>query len=169
MSDNPNIKIINDFAENAIEQLNNKEFDFILISGLIHELINPDILMRAVKKICTSKTIVHINVPNTHSFHNLWAKEAGIIKNLEDLSLTAKQYQRNHVYCLKTLKEYCISHGFEIIDEGSYFIKIFNNAKMLECLNNKILDDNLINALNSLIKYFPENGSEIYVNLQKIQ
>ena len=161
---NDKITIINDFAENTYDKLKGISFDFIIISSLIHELEDPDKLLEIIKKLANKDTIIHINVPNTQSFHLLWAKEAGLIKDTAVLSETAKKYQRHHTYNINTLKEYCQEMGLSVIDSGSYFMKIFNNAKMVACIKNNLVDEKLLDGLDSLIKYFPNNGSEIYVN-----
>ncbi len=161
---NNKITVINDFAENSYDKLKDKTFDFIIISSLIHELINPDILMQITKSLSNPNTIIHINVPNENSFHLLWAKEAGLIKSVDSLSKTAQNYQRHHTYNLDKLKKYCLDQGFSSFEEGSYFMKVFNNAKMLSCMNSDILSTELLDGLNKLTEYFPKNGSEIFVN-----
>ena len=161
---NNKITVINDFIENTYEELKNNTFDFILVSSLIHELINPDNLMQVIKLLSNKDTIIHINVPNEDSFHLLWALESGIIKKLDSLSQTAKKYQRNNTYNIEKLKKYCLDQGFCSFEEGSYFIKIFNNTKMLSCFEHDIINKDLLDGLDKLIKYFPQNGSEIFVN-----
>ena len=43
-------------------------------------------------------------------------------------------------------------------------MKPFNHAKMTELMKSGIIDENLLNGLNKLAKYFPDNGAEIFVN-----
>ena len=47
---------------------------------------------------------------------------------------------------------------------GSYFMKPFNHSKMAELMKLGIIDEALLEGLNKLAKYFPENGAEIFVN-----
>lgn len=54
--------------------------------------------------------------------------------------------------------------NIKILDSGSYFIKPFNHAKMQECLKLNILDSNLLNGLEKMVKYMPEYGAEIFIN-----
>lgn len=164
---NNKIVIINDYAENTYEKLKYIKFDFIIISSLIHELVNPNILLNVISKLANKDTIIHINVPNNRSFHLLWAKEAGLIKDNTELSETAKIYQRNHTFNLDTLKDYCKTVNLAVIEEGSYFFKIFNNLKMLTCIKENLITEDLLNALDSLTKYFPDNGAEIFVNCKR--
>ncbi|MCV3413760.1 hypothetical protein L8V81_03235 [Campylobacter lari] len=53
-----------------------------------------------------------------------------------------------------------------ILDSGSYFIKPFNHSKMSLCLENKIIDEKLLDGLYKLSDYIPEFGAEIFVNIK---
>lgn len=52
----------------------------------------------------------------------------------------------------------------EICEKGSYFVKPFSHAQMLKCVEQGIIDENILEALYKLTAYLPEYGSEIYVN-----
>ncbi len=47
---------------------------FIICSGLLHEVEEPDKMIRDIFRLCGRETIVHINVPNANSIHRLVAK-----------------------------------------------------------------------------------------------
>lgn len=46
-------------------------------------------------------------------------------------------------------------------------MKPFNHKKMAELMKQGIIDETLLEGLNRLSKYFPENGAEIFVNCRK--
>lgn len=48
-------------------------------------------------------------------------------------------------------------------------MKPFNHAKMTELMKLGIIDENLLDGLNKLAKYFPDNGAEIFVNCKIAQ
>jgi len=122
----------------------------------------------AVKKWCSHETIIHINVPNKNSFHLLWGLEAQLIKGLDVMTETGKLYQRHSVFNLETLQNLIEECGFKCMEKGSYFLKIFNNTKMLRLIKESYIDEGLLDGLNKLTKYFPNNGSEIFVNCRVI-
>lgn len=66
--------------EEVYKTLLEHDFDFIIISGLLHEVPDPKKLLQSIYKICKQDTLVHINVPNVYSFHRLLAYEMGCIK-----------------------------------------------------------------------------------------
>lgn len=161
---NSKITVINDFLENRVEELKERNFDFIILSSLLHEVTEPENLLECVKSLCNSKTVVHINVPNSESFHLLWAYKSGLISHIGDLTATANVLQQHTTFNMKTLAEMVENSHFSIIDNGSYFIKPFNHKKMQTLLNENILDENLLEGLYDMVDYFPNNGAEIFVN-----
>jgi SAM-dependent methyltransferase len=161
---NNRVSLIRGFFEETIDGIKNKDFDFIVISSLLHEVINPALLLNSAHKLCKEKTVIHINVPNVESFHLLWAYESGLVPELGQLTDTALQFQQKTPFTLKTLSALSMACGFTVIEEGSYFVKPFNHTKMAQCMVGGIIDSRLLDGLYGLVKYFPKNGAEIYVN-----
>lgn len=161
---NSKITIINDFVENQIDNLKTKEYDFIILSGLLHEVNEPISFLKSIKALCKNETFFHVNVPNSDSFHLLWAYKSGLIEKLGTLTPTAKNLQQNTTFNLTSLKKMVSDIGFSVIEEGSYFIKPFNHSKMSKLMEESIIDEKLLNGLYDMIEYFPNNGAEIFVN-----
>jgi len=166
---NANIEIISGFLEDKIDIIKELgiEFDFIILSSVLHELDDPCEMLQTIKKICTKNTVVHINVPNAQSMHRLIAIEAGFIKDVHEQSNQMKKMQRRRTYDAELLKELMEKVGFVTIDSGSYFIKPFTHLQMQRCLDEGIIDKNVILGLEKMIKYIPQLGAGIYVNVVK--
>lgn len=166
---NYHVKIVRGFFENEIEKINELgiALDFIILSSVLHELDEPQKMLGAIKQLCTKNTIVHINVPNANSLHRLIAKEAGLIKDIHEQSAQMQKMQRRRTYDKDLLKEEVENAGFEILDEGSYFIKPFTHGQMQSCMDDGIIDEQVIQGLERVIKYLPELGAGIYVNVRK--
>lgn len=166
------ITFFNDFVENKIEILSLKKFDYIILSGLLHEVQEPKMFLQEIFKIATKDTIIHINVPNSHSFHLLWAYESGLIKEIGRLSDRAKNLQQHSSFSLHELESFVLSvlknESISILDKGSYFIKPFNHDKMSLCIREQIIDEKLLDGLYNMIQYMPEFGSEIFINIKKL-
>lgn len=124
-------------------------------------------ILRTANKLCNENTLVHVNVPNEESFHLLWALEAGLIKQLDTISETGKRLQRSRTFNLVKLSEIVGNNGFSVYEKGSYGFKLFNQAKIIQLMKEGIIDENLLDSLQKMTKYFPDNGSEIYVNCKK--
>lgn len=163
------IVIKNGFLEDMVDNLKNLAvtFDVIIVSSLLHEVDEPQKLLSAIKEVCDDNTVVHINVPNANSIHRLIAIEAGLISNIYEQSAQQILMQRRRTYDICMLKEEIAEAGFQVVDQGSYFIKPFTHEQMQKCIDNKIIDERVLIGLEKLVKYFPEYGSGIYVNIKK--
>lgn len=157
------------FFEEQIEYIKslNIEFDIVILSSLLHEVDDPDTLLAAVYAVCGKDTVVHINVPNANSLHRLIAIETGMIKDVHDRSAQQIKMQRRWTYDMGLLETAVNNAGFCVLEKGSYFIKPFTHKQLQDCLDNRIIDDKVIEGLSKLIKYMPDYGAEIYVNVKK--
>jgi len=163
---NHKIHTFNDILEN-VSALKHHTFDFIIVSGLLHEVVNPLSIMHTVHNLCSEKTIVHVNVPNANSIHRLIAKQAGLINSIYDKSETQKRLQQNHTFDFDSLLKLCQEAGFSCIEKGSIFIKPFTHFQMQQLVDLNIIENKVLEGLYNLTSILPEFGSEIYLNLKK--
>ena len=163
---NEKITIINGFLEEEATKCTNQEYDFIIVSCLLHEVLNPQLLLSTIKQLSSSKTIIHINVPNSMSLHLLWAYKAGLTPCIGIQTERAKKLQQNTVFDMNKLTDMTTQNGFNILEKGSYFIKPFDHTKMQKLVDNNYIDENLLNGLYDLIEYLPDFGAEIFVNCE---
>lgn len=133
----------------------------------MHEVINPKQFLSEILPLLKSNTILHINVPNAHSFHLLWAYESGLIPRLLDLSATAKSMQQHTAFTMESLCALVEEVGLEVIESGSYFLKPFNHVKMSKALQDGILDEDSLCGLEKMVQYAPTLGAEIFVNVKR--
>lgn len=161
-----NIQCINEEFV-APHNLVNRGFDFIICSGLLHEVEKPLDLLKDIKKICHHYTTVHINVPNANSFHRLLGKNMGIIQDVKELTRRNHKYQQHRVFTMDSLMQLVQLAGFSVKEYGSYFIKPFTHDQMYEMVKNKIIDESTLDGLYKMNDYSWANdiGSEIFVNL----
>lgn len=170
-SEDKHIEVVLGFLEEQIEAIKNLgiEFDFIILSSVLHELDEPQKMLNAISQLCNENTVVHINVPNANSLHRLIAIETGLISDIHEQSAQMKIMQRRRTYDMNLLSEEIRKAGLTISDSGSYFIKPFTHLQMEKCLDEGIIDENVIIGLDKLTKYLPDFGAEIYVNVKKCE
>jgi 2-polyprenyl-3-methyl-5-hydroxy-6-metoxy-1,4-benzoquinol methylase len=163
---NSEIFVVNGFLEENVETIKGLgiDFDFVILSSVLHELDEPGSMLESIRSLCNDTTVVHINVPNANSLHRLIAIEAGMISDVHECSEQMQLMQRRRTYDKDSLREEVESAGFEVLDEGSYFVKPFTHAQMQKCIDNSIIDDKVLLGLEKIIKYMPEYGAGIYVN-----
>ena len=163
---NRDISIYHDFIENLIDELRSKTFDFILLSGLLHEVKDPKKFISDIIKLMNPGAILHVNVPNANSFHRVLAKESGLIKSEHELSDNNIRLQQNAVFDLEMLKILINEIGGEVVQEGSYFIKPFTHKQMQRLLVENIIDKRVINGFYEMTRHLPNMGAEIFVNVR---
>ena len=159
---NPKILIINDLIENIKDKLKQESFEFIYIGGVLHEIDNPDIVLQAVREICSHDTVIYSFVPNARSFHRLLAYEMGLTGNIYQKSEHDKLFQRHNVYDIGLFNELLTKNGFRVIESGSYFIKPFTHDQMNRMLNLGIIDKSCLDGLSKMIQFLPDLGAELW-------
>lgn len=164
-----NIICIQGFFEETVEQIRETgiSFDFIILSSLLHEVEEPERLLQAIYSVCSDETVVHINVPNADSIHRLLAKEMGIIRDVHELSDLQKTMQRNRVFDMDSLCDMMGRCQFEVIQKGTYFPKLLSAGQMEKMLEQGIVTEDIFDGLDGMIKYVPQLGSEIFVQVRK--
>lgn len=160
---NPNVKVINNLFENVVDEFSQKSFDVIVIGGFLHEIDDPENFLTLLKKVCNKNTVIHSFVPNARSFHRLLAYEMQIIKSIYQKSEHDEIFQRRSVYEVATYCELFTKAGFNILDSGTYFIKPFTHEQMQKLITDKIIDFQVLDGLDKMIKYLPGLGAEIFV------
>lgn len=166
MAHNSKVKVVQHFLEDATEILRD-DYDLILLSSLLHEVPDVEALMLSAKALCSAHTLVHVNVPNAKSMHRLLALEMGLIDTLYAPSDLQKTFKQPRIFDLQSLKTLADLTGFEVVSEGSFFMKPFTHAQMHTLAQTGFATNAMLDGLWALTKHFPENGSEIYINLQR--
>lgn len=161
------IIIIQDFFEKQVKLFKDIDFDIIIVSALLHEVESPELLLESIHQCCSDDTVVHLNVPNSFSFHMLLAYESQLINKIGDLSDRALLLQQHTTFDINSLTTLVTDFGFELLDKGSYYIKPFNHEKMEKMLELGLIDQNILDGFSKMIKYMPELGAEIYINVKK--
>ena len=163
------VMIVNGYVENYAKDAPNQAygFDMIVLSCLLHEVDDPDSLLAAVRHLCMSDTVVHINVPNANSMHRLLALAMGIIASTDSLSETQRVMQQRLVYDVHKLRADICKAGFEILDEGSLFVKPFTHAQMQTLVDVGFMSTTMLDGLSQLANIIPGLGSEIWIEARR--
>lgn len=165
-------RLIHSTLEDAVGELKNEVYDYIIVSAVLHEVEDPADFMMKLGSLCGADTVLYLCVPNARSFHRLLANEAGIIKGLKEMSQNNRRLQQHSVFDIESLRSLvedtakALGKRAVFIEEGSFFIKPFTHAQMEECIKAGVLDDRLMEGLFRMISYMPALGSELYLNCQ---
>ena len=152
--------------EQAAEALAREEFDFIVLSGLLNEVDDPDQVLELARSLCSPATVVHVNTPNARSLHNLIGLEMGLIGSLFATSSLGQKLQRRSTFDLAGMRQMTARRGFQVVDFGTYFLKPFTSQQMAEMKKRGLIDDRVLEGLYAVSRHFPESGAELFVNLK---
>lgn len=154
--------------EVPLEALTSAEpFELVVLSSLLHEVEDPRPLLQAARELCAPGGVVHVNVPNARSLHNLLGVEMGVIPDPFARSELARSLQRTRTFDLTSLGALANDAGFEVVASGSYLLKPFTHAQMTRLLDEKIVSAQVLDALYSITgKAFQDAGAEIFVDLR---
>ncbi len=161
------VDVIHGFLEDATEAIRRRCLhppDFVVCSGLLNEIEQPEGVLTAVKRLLGRSGIVHVNVPNAQSLHRKLAKAMGVIETEKQLTERNRQLTQYRVYDFDALIALSVATGFRVIEKGGYFIKPFTHAQM-ESISG-LLSEAMLDGLWQLGREMPELASEIYVNLE---
>ncbi|MFM8901605.1 MAG: class I SAM-dependent methyltransferase [Burkholderiales bacterium] len=139
-------------------------YDMVVVSGVLHEVDDALGVLAALRPLCHASSVVHVNVPNARSIHRLLGVAMGAIADMHELSQTQRRLQQRTVFDVASLSTLMVSAGFDVMDVGSLFIKPFTHAQMQELMDTGFMDEAMLEGLCRLVEYFPEHGSEVYVN-----
>lgn len=162
-----NVTLVQGTLQEVADQLRDYEFDYIIVSSLLHELPDATEFLSYIRQISGENTLIHIDVPNARSLHRLLAQEMGLIESVYQLSDTQIRFQQNWVFDTDSLGQLLKRSGFKIEKCGTYFIKLFTHQQMQGLLDTGIIDERLLDGLYGLGKYLPDFGSEIFAQVKR--
>ena len=161
------VTVINKTLEGAFDEIESVGFDFVLASGLLHEVPDPKTLLRQVHDLCRPDTTVHINVPNANSFHRRLAVEMGLIKDVYEASPANIEFQQHTIFDLSALRQTAEDAGFRVEAAGAYAFKPFPHWQMQQMMDSQLLTEEMVEGLYKMGRHSPDLCSEIYVNVRR--
>lgn len=166
--DRDDVVIIQDFIEDL--RIDDQQFDMVVLSSLLHEVEDAQKVLGKLHQLCGSGTVLHVNVPNANSLHRRLAVEMGLISGVEEQSETQRRMQqRQKPYSRQSLAKELEQAGFEVVAEGSIFIKPFTHQQMQRLIDEGFLTVSMLDGLSKLAEHLPDLGSEIWVNVKRAE
>lgn len=167
-SNSLNLHVICDFFEHAVTEVKGclpRQADMVICSGLLHEVPSEAELLGAIRDVMGDSSLLHVNVPNSESFHRRLAKAMGLISNTKKLSERNSNLAQPRVYDMPSLKADLTKAGLAVIDEGGYLVKPFTHGQMEKIV--PVIGDQVLDGLFQLGREIPELASEIFVEARR--
>jgi hypothetical protein len=158
------LRVVEAFFEDVAAQLASSEerVDVLLMSGLLQELQDPDGAIELARQVLRGAGIFHVTVANAGSLHRRLARSMRLISSLDELSERNVALAQPRVYDRASIRQAIEKGGFEVVEEGGYFLKPFTNDQMTSVTD--ALPDGVTEGLMQLGRELPDLASEIFVN-----
>jgi dTDP-4-amino-4,6-dideoxygalactose transaminase/SAM-dependent methyltransferase len=167
-TEDASLVVVESFFEDSVPELlaiAGGLVDMVVLSGLLHELESPAVVLHAAREILSSTGLLHVNVPNAFSLHRRLAQAMGLIPDVHHPSERNRELEQFHVFDRESLRATVQDAGFIPEDEGGYFLKPFTHAQMLSIRG--LLSPTMLQGLWQLGRALPDLASEIYVNARR--
>lgn len=166
----PRLSVVHAYIERAEGQLaalwpQGPAVDLLIVSGVIHETGEPEVLLRAGLRWLKPGGHLLVSVPNALSFHRLLAVEMGLMDKPEVLSERNRLLGQPRVYRPADLREQVTALGLEEVALDGYLFKPFTHGQMAQLLPG--LGDRGVQGLIELGRRFPMQAAEIALLARK--
>lgn len=141
-------------------------FDMVVVSGLLHEVPDPQRLLRSARQACGAGGVVHVSVPHAGSLHRLLAVTMGLIPEPAARSENQRLLQQRQAYDAAELERELVDAGLQVRDRGSILVKPFTHAQMQQLVDCGFMTAEMLDGLDRLAERLPELGSEIWVEAE---
>ncbi len=162
----PGVSVVEALLEEAPAAALGEPFDMVVVSGLLHEVPDPERLLRTVRGHCAPGGVVHVNVPSAGSLHRLLAVAMGLVPTAAARSEAQRLLQQRQAYSADELAQELAAAGFRVRERGSILVKPFTHAQMQRLVDDGFLTPQLLDGLDRLTEALPELGSEIWVDAE---
>ena len=164
----PRLLVIEGYCEDpavdkAVRELG--PFDMLLLSGVLHEVDEPLLVLKSALSLVGSGTNVVVTTPNALSFHRLLAVEMGLIPDAHTHSQRNNALQQRIVYDPHSLRMLLEEGGVGHLRFEGYLFKPFTHTQMGQILG--LLPPDVCGGLENLGRQFPQHGAEIaYIGIK---
>jgi 2-polyprenyl-3-methyl-5-hydroxy-6-metoxy-1,4-benzoquinol methylase len=134
------------------------KYDFILMDHILEHLIEPVNVLKNVKNMMKSETLLAIGVPNAKSIHRLAAVEMSFLKSIYELNERDHELGHHRIYDFDLLEKDIVDAGLKARDKIGVFFKPLSNKQINETWTN-----DMIEGFYKLGFQFRENAAEIYI------
>ena len=160
------VELIQGQVETVVDRLQRGKYDLIILNSLLHEVQDPELVVRIVHTLCKERTTVIATVPNALSFHRLLAFHSGLVSSVTSRSRKDQKFDRKMHFDKSSLTDLFVKEGFRVRNIYTYFIKVFSDAQIERMLRMGIISKDIIEGFQEMSKYVPDYGAEILIETE---
>ena len=144
-----NIKIVHSYFEDYEPD---ERFDVIIMGFILEHVDDPEFLIKKYKMYLKQNGRLFIAVPNAEALNRRFGYEAGMLKDIRQLSDYDISVGHKRFYTMNTFSELALSTGMEIVNTDGLYLKPFT-TKQIASLN---FEKNIMDAMMTVGRIYPE-------------
>lgn len=134
-------------------------YEAVILANTMHHLVDPEAILKRVRKWLVQDGSLHLTVPNMLSLHRRMGVQMGIIPDLDGVTDRNRMFMQSGCYTQASLTAMLEACGYTIRESFCFFLKPFSDEQMAALNPTQAMVD----ALFELGRLFPELASLIYV------
>lgn len=140
-------------------------FDVIILGFILEHVEEPNGILKKYASFLSEKGKMYITVPNAEALNRRVGKEAGILKDISQLSENDIRFGHKRYYTLESLRKEILASniGLKITKEEGIYLKPITTAQMMS-LN---LSNDIIRGFLNVGRDYPELCLGLMVETEK--
>ena len=132
------VKFENTFFE---EYETTKKYDIIVMGFILEHVDDPVAIIKKYERFLNEDGSIFMTVPNAASLHRRFAYEAGLLKDMTELSETDIRYGHKRYYTKETFVADILAAGLDLIRVEGIWLKPFTTSQIISLkLDQKIYE-----------------------------
>lgn len=151
MHKNTDVKIVETYFEDWDTE---ETFDVIILGFILEHVDEPNKVLEKYASLLSKDGRMYITVPNAETLNRRVGKEAGILKDILQLSETDIRFGHKRYYTLDSIRKEILAEntGLKITKEEGIYLKPITTAQMMSLE----LPDNIIQGFLNVGREYPE-------------
>lgn len=142
-------------------------FDLVVVSSLLHEVPDPEAVLRRAADLCGPGGIVHVNVPSATSLHRRLGTAMGLLADPTAVTPTGVALEQHTVFDATSLSALVGRCGLEVEARGGILVKPFSHEQMAAALAAGVVDDAVVDGLDRWAELEPDLASEVWLDARR--
>ena len=166
---NQKIEVRAQDIEGYFESSSDTVFDLVVLSGVLHELTNPDMVLTRISSKMRAGGFLFVVTPNNESVHRLLGVQLGLLESNTSLTNTEILMQQHSNYSLESLRGKLHQMNFKVATAKTSFVKPHTHKQMQSWVDEGVLTESNLEQLYQLSDFFEPFNSEIFILAEKFK
>ena len=137
------------------------EFDLVLAMSILHEVPEPELLLRSISSVMGKKSILVFSVTNKDSIHRILGRHLNIISDSGRTLMEDTMQQKTGAMSQLEISVLLERNNYKVLHLSTFFPKLLPHAAMQELLDQGTINEGFLENMFALGQELSTFGSEI--------